>query len=52
MTNHDTFEKWFHQTTGHAPYPFQVRFACEQTLPELVDVPTGMGTTSMAVLAA
>lgn len=44
------FEQWFKQATGHDPYPFQVRFACDPTLPELVDVPTGMGKTAMAVL--
>jgi CRISPR-associated endonuclease/helicase Cas3 len=44
------FACWFRQATGHAPYPFQIRFACEPTLPELVDVPTGLGKTAMAVL--
>lgn len=81
MTNHNGFEDWFQQATGHAPYPFQVRFACDPELLSspsprlrgegatdaprlckaglgkvegkgaglLVDVPTGMGKTVMAV---
>ena len=40
MNNQDAFRRWFLQATGHEPYPFQIRFACEPTLPELVDVPT------------
>ncbi|GIW54964.1 MAG: hypothetical protein KatS3mg082_1368 [Nitrospiraceae bacterium] len=61
------FAVWFRQATGHEPYPFQVRFACEPHLfsrPSplagegagegstslLVDVPTGLGKTAMAVL--
>lgn len=50
MNNRDAFVRWFEQATGHGPYPFQIRFACETTLPELVDVPTGLGKTAMAVL--
>lgn len=50
MTVEQAFKAWFKQATGHAPYPFQVRFACDVVLPQLVDVPTGMGKTAMAVL--
>lgn len=50
MGNHDAFVRWFRNATGYEPYPFQIRFACEPTLPKLVDVPTGMGKTAMAVL--
>lgn len=50
MNNRDAFVHWFEQATRHEPYPFQIRFACEPTLSELVDVPTGMGKTAMAVL--
>ena len=50
MSNHDEFARWFRQATGNEPYPFQIRFACEPTLPELVDVPTGLGKTVMAAL--
>ena len=50
MSSKDAFARWFRQATGNEPYPFQIRFACEPTLSELVDVPTGMGKTAMAVL--
>ncbi|CUS38386.1 CRISPR-associated helicase, Cas3 family [Candidatus Nitrospira nitrosa] len=50
MNNKEAFARWFRQATEREPYPFQIRFACEPTLPELVDVPTGMGKTAMAVL--
>ncbi len=50
MNNDAAFARWFHQATDKEPFPFQIRFACEPTLPELVDVPTGMGKTAMAVL--
>ncbi len=44
------FKRWFQQVTGYAPYPFQMRFACDEALPQLVHVPTGLGKTAMAVL--
>lgn len=50
MSKEDAFVRWFEQATGNEPYPFQIRFASETMLPELVDVPTGMGKTAMAVL--
>jgi CRISPR-associated endonuclease/helicase Cas3 len=50
MKNEQEFENWFETATGRKPYPFQKRFACEPILPQLVDVPTGMGKTAMAVL--
>lgn len=50
MSNKDAFVRWFSQATDKEPYPFQIRFACETTLPELVDVPTGLGKTAMVVL--
>lgn len=50
MTGEAEFARWFRQATGYRPYPFQIRLACGETLPELVDVPTGMGKTAMAVL--
>lgn len=50
MNNKEAFARWFRQATGNKSYPFQIRFAFETTLPELVDVPTGMGKTARAVL--
>lgn len=50
MSEIHQFANWFAHATGNEPYPFQIRFACESELPELVDVPTGMGKTAMAVL--
>lgn len=50
MSEIHQFANWFAHATGNDPYPFQIRFACEPELPELVDVPTGMGKTAMAVL--
>lgn len=50
MSERHQFAEWFMRATGHEPYHFQIRFACEPTLPELVDVPTGLEKTAMAVL--
>lgn len=36
---------------GRTPYPYQERLACDASLPELFDVPTGLGKTAAAVLA-
>jgi CRISPR-associated endonuclease/helicase Cas3 len=52
MTVEQQFEAWFRKATGHDPYPFQTRFACNPELPQLVDVPTGLGKTAMAVLGS
>ncbi len=35
---------------GHDPYPFQIRLAVADELPELIDIPTGMGKTDAVVL--
>ncbi len=35
----------------HDPYPFQTRLATDERLPELIDIPTGMGKTDAVVLA-
>jgi CRISPR-associated endonuclease/helicase Cas3 len=36
---------------GHDPYPFQIRLALGEELPELIDIPTGLGKTDAVVLA-
>ena len=36
---------------GHEPYPFQTRLALGEELPELIDIPTGLGKTDAVVLA-
>lgn len=43
------FDEVFDRATGSDPFPFQRDFACGD-LPALVDVPTGLGKTAMAVL--
>ncbi|MCS6897450.1 MAG: hypothetical protein NZM29_05700 [Nitrospira sp.] len=50
MRNNEAFARWFQQATGYVPYPYQTQFACEPALPRLVQVPTGLGKTAMAVL--
>jgi CRISPR-associated endonuclease/helicase Cas3 len=53
----DAFTKFFRDATrterepdGRDPYPYQVRFATEPTLPHLLRAPTGAGKTATAVL--
>jgi len=38
------------QEVGYTPYPFQRRFATSESLPELIDIPTGMGKTDAVIL--
>jgi len=52
------FEQFFKKATrdevsqnGHNPYPFQIRLAMADELPELIDIPTGLGKTDAVVLA-
>jgi CRISPR-associated endonuclease/helicase Cas3 len=47
-TSKTTFDEFFHFATSEAVFPFQRRFAEE--LPSLVNVPTGLGKTAMAIL--
>jgi hypothetical protein len=37
MSNNGAFAHWFQHATGKEPYPFQIRFACEDWLPEPVE---------------
>jgi CRISPR-associated endonuclease/helicase Cas3 len=49
-----SFDSFFKAATGHeegySPYPFQRKFATSESLPELIDVPTGMGKTDAVIL--
>ena len=52
-----TFADFFRQATspslgekGLAPYPYRITFAEADTLPELHNVPTGVGKTAAAIL--
>lgn len=48
------FDSFFKAATGnergYPPYPFQRRFAISESLPEILDVPTGMGKTDAVIL--
>ena len=52
MSNREiTFEAFFKEATGHDPYPFQKKLATCEQLPELIDIPTGLGKTDAIILA-
>lgn len=46
------FREFFGQAVGdnRQPYPYQERLACGPDLPELLDIPTGLGKTAAAIL--
>lgn len=44
------FREFFQAATGREPYPYQERFAVAEALPELLNVPTGVGKTATAIL--
>lgn len=46
----DSFHAWFLQATGETPFPYQTAFATADELPNLLDIPTGLGKTACAVL--
>lgn len=46
-----TFEAFFRTATGTNPYRYQVRFAQQDQLPTVLDVPTGLGKTATVVTA-
>lgn len=50
MLSFDDFDDLFKKATENTPFPYQRKFATEGEIPELVNVPTGLGKTSMAVL--
>ena len=47
-----SYEEFFRRATNaaHAPFPFQAAFATASEIPSLVQVPTGLGKTAMAVI--
>lgn len=50
VTDEARFRDWFHQATGHDPYPYQTRLATGNQMPGLLRVPTGLGKTAAAIL--
>jgi CRISPR-associated endonuclease/helicase Cas3 len=44
------FDTFFTQATGNPPFPYQRIFATGESLPQLIDVPTGAGKTATAIL--
>src|SRR5262245_58717804 len=44
------FNTFFKQTTGNLPFPYQHQLAMGESLPQLIDVPTGAGKTATAIL--
>lgn len=44
------FRNWFQEITKHEPYTYQTRFATDNSLPQLVDIPTGLGKTATTIL--
>jgi len=49
--NNDSFESFFKRATEHEPFPYQIRLATSEALPQLIDIPTGAGKTAAVVLA-
>lgn len=45
-----TYSEFFRSATANEPYPYQVRIG-EDGLPELIEVPTGLGKTAAVVTA-
>lgn len=44
------FDEFFEKATGNAPFPFQREFAVARSIPQLVNVPTGLGKTAMVAI--
>ena len=44
------FPEFFQQASGRKPYPYQIRFAEGESVPQLLNVPTGVGKTATAIL--
>ncbi len=52
QNNRERFQRFWQQATTepNCPYPYQQKFAFEEALFTLVNVPTGLGKTAMAVI--
>lgn len=50
-TSSHPFEEFFASVTGRRPYRYQVRLATTQQVPEVLDVPTGLGKTAAVILS-
>lgn len=50
MRIHD-FTQWFDSVTSKFPFPYQTRLATTQSLPILLNVPTGAGKTAAVILS-
>ncbi len=44
------FEAWFKRATDYEPFPYQTKFAIGEGLPQILQIPTGLGKTACAVL--
>ncbi len=47
----ENFSTVFKRATGYGPYPYQERLVAGADLPQLLDIPTGLGKTAAIVLA-
>jgi len=45
------FEEYFQKATGYSPFPYQVRLAKSERLPDVINIPTGCGKTAAVILA-
>ncbi|MEP9417650.1 CRISPR-associated helicase Cas3' [Gordonia sp. VNQ95] len=51
MEQFESFDEFFRTATGRQPYPYQVRVAANGVkLPDVIDVPPGLGKTAAIVL--
>lgn len=51
MVDCRSFNDFFRIATKHDPFPYQIRMAECDVLPDLIEAPTGMGKTECAILA-
>jgi len=51
MDARKSYESFFDKATGYAPYDYQVCLALGDKIPELIDIPTGLGKTAAVIVA-